>query len=32
MHGSTCDCLGFLKHGHGKHLEALTTLRRRGLL
>jgi len=26
---SSCECLGFLRHGHCKHLDALKELRRR---
>ena len=29
---SSCECLGFLRHGHCKHLQALTALVGHGLL
>jgi hypothetical protein len=29
---STCECLGFLRHNHCKHVEGLTVLRQRGLI
>jgi hypothetical protein len=29
---STCECLGFLKHNHCKHVEGLAVLRQRGLI
>jgi hypothetical protein len=29
---STCECLGFCKHGHCKHVSGLTVLRQRNLL
>jgi hypothetical protein len=29
---STCECLGFCKHGHCKHVEGLTVLRQRNLI
>ena len=29
---STCECLGFLQHGHCKHVEGLTVLRQRNLI
>jgi SWIM zinc finger len=29
---STCECKGFLRHGHCRHLEALTTLADHGRL
>jgi hypothetical protein len=29
---SSCECLGFTKHGHCKHVEGLTVLRQRGLI
>jgi hypothetical protein len=29
---STCECKGFLKHRHCKHVEGLTVLRQRGLI
>jgi len=28
----SCECLGFLRHGHCKHVRALQTLTDRGLL
>ena len=29
---SSCECLGFSKHGHCKHVSGLTVLRQRGLI
>ena len=29
---STCECVGFCRHGHCKHVEGLMVLRQRGLI
>jgi hypothetical protein len=29
---STCECVGFLRHNHCKHVSGLTVLRQRGLI
>ena len=29
---SSCECLGYLKHGHCRHIEGLAVLRQRGLI
>lgn len=29
---STCECKGFLHHGHCKHISGLTVLRQRGVI